>query len=216
MTKPRSKIDKKPSASPASVVPAVPVKSGLPTVEQIALIAATLAREADARNFLPSVLTKRAMTLWLSATETIFWADIYEEVGQLQQKQRAVKNELNRFFNSSEKFPISRDEFLKRALPEKANRPSDLAKLFKRFLKQRLFENDFFTHKKWEEPSEVEINTAYDNFGPLQDHHMANLMALRFSTWHQERIAESRSAAGRISGAKRKKSNEIGPPELTK
>jgi hypothetical protein len=133
-------------------------------------------------------------------------------VGETERKQRKAQSELNSFFNSTDQLPISRDQFLKKVMPDRAKRPADLADLFKRFLRERLIEENSYVHRISKNPTDEEVDIAYDKFGPLGDLHGANVMGLRFTTWYQEDVKESRRAAGRESAAQ--KQQEVAPSEI--
>ena len=91
---------------------------GLPTVEQLALITATLARTSNEN---PDRLAKYAMSLWLAARKRIFLTDFVDEIG-MQNSQWVLDNTRscsdfveNPFLPTGE-YPVTRDQFLQRML----------------------------------------------------------------------------------------------------
>ena len=214
MTTPKSKT--KPAKTPlnesVAAKPAIAEFAGLPSPLEIAMIAASLTGSRYVPNygvFAPSIFTNRAMELWLSARDTLFWADIEGKAEQQEQILRGVKNDVFGFFKPTDKFPIALDELLKKALPQKANRPGELATLFKEYLKRRIFEQNVFGKKKIEDPTEGEINAAYDKMKTLPDKHAAGITALHFRTWFEAGVSEARHVAGLKSARKKKKDTKV-------
>jgi len=207
--KPKAKIAKKPDAKPASVIQAIPDDAGLPTTEQLALIAATLAKNSNARDFWPWVLTKQAMELWESAQDTIYWAGIDDRYRLKEKIRQATKDDLLKFFKPSDKYPVTREAFLKRMLPKKQSRLNKLVQFGKEFCRERLRDVNFYEKKRTSiEPTQDEVDAAYNNWGPFQTHQGAATMALRFEAWHTEYTTNRRIDAGKCNAARLKKRNK--------
>ena len=88
-------------------------------------------------------------------------------------------------------------------LPQYENRADALARIGKDYWRSILRETIVLNESEVRDPTEDEIIDAYAKWGPFQDHHVAGIMALRFKRWYEESISAKRSAAGRISAAKK-------------
>jgi hypothetical protein len=172
---------------------------GLPTTEQLALIAAALTRNT---NDTPDNLTKTAMALWLSAREKIFLTNLTDEIWtqscQLKSQEEAYHDfmkEDRHFFPGEE--PITRDVFLRTMLPKYKNRADKLAQIAKAFVRDTLRELGGI------EPSQEEVNVAYGKWKPYENAAHANGIAKRFEQWHELLVKRARSAAGMKSAAKK-------------
>jgi hypothetical protein len=168
---------------PAAVIPVNPNNAGLPTTEQLTMIAATLAGSAhtsDFGAFVPSLFTQRAMKLWLAAHDTISWADYEDEIGRQERNHQDFKDAIYLHFQRSDKYPVTRDEFLKKMLPHLTSRAHELTQIGKAYWRRTLFEKNFIENGQklmdLKEPTQNEINDAFANWGPFQDHHTASIM----------------------------------------
>src|ERR1035437_9868229 len=124
----------------------------LPTPAQLAMIAATLARNANIKpealavEAITDALSEFAMNLWLSARKQILTAAYDME----------VYNQDYYFEHYIERdFPIKRDDFLRLDLPNYKNRTADLARIGKDYMRGVLHKRD----KK--EPTPEEVADAY-------------------------------------------------------
>jgi hypothetical protein len=235
--------------------PAVPQAAEPPTTEQLAMLAATLARSSNER---PDMLTYDAMELWLSAQKRklnhfSYWesygemgvnSPTHEDLAMLAVNlARNINDEPKKLVNAayeiwieagfkveSEYFDgalavyngevnsnftcadydkdgqiISRDKFFKRVLPQsKRNRSYDLAKVGKAFVRHQ------FRLQFHREPGEEEFQFFYKNWnaGNLTQ---ANELFWYFQTWYNQKIRETRRAAG-MKSAQVKKTRKARPP----
>lgn len=174
---------------------------GLPTLEQLATIAATLTRNPDDQ---PMVVTRKALELWLAAREILFRADYNEEITKQNNGLNEEFGDFSAwiqkpvFSSTSNKYPLTRDSFLREVLPNYKNRTADLARFGKMFIR------DTLQDQGGKEPTQDEVNEAYSNWKPYQCSEQANDEAGKFRMWlriHKNRV---RSAAGKNSVAVRK------------
>lgn len=173
----------------------------MPTVEQIATIAATLARNVGDK---PEALADAAMNLWLASRERIFFSDCSHEVWKqdVELFSNAYVIQYTRenpfFLEYIEPLPIYRDDFLRAVLPQFKNRTADLARIAKAYVR------DALCQRAGKEPSQIEISEAYGKWKPLENTNQANAMAVCFVQWYRNHIKASRRAAGKISAAEKK------------
>lgn len=208
MGKLKSKTErtKKSRAKRLDVKPADRNASALPSTEQLAMIAATLARNTNLNDFMPSVLTKNALDLWLWAQEQISIADI-DEIAELAAKRReGVKDDLHRYFKPSDKYPVTRDEFIKRVLPQFQGRVKKMAEIGKAYRRVGLVDENLI-NRIWKTPTTDEIEAAYDKWGPFHDHVAAATEALYFKTWYDEDVTSKRRVTSRRNAAQMRKIN---------
>ena len=95
---------------------------GLPTAEQLSVIAATLSR--NQRDY-PDTLAKKAMEIWLAARKQIFLTDFGDSIGMQNRQWDRDKGErsssvfedpFSSTFLPTDEYPVSRDQFLQRML----------------------------------------------------------------------------------------------------
>jgi hypothetical protein len=223
MKKPKSKdiTDDFLGGNTAEAKPAVVTELGkkmgdLPTTEQLALIAATLARNTTDT---PDNLTKTAMALWFSARQQIFYSNDENEVQLQDHHFEQVMFEQDEYYNEMagdrhflpipDEYPVTRDQFLRVMLPKYKSRTADLARIAKAFVCDTLRERSGI------EPSQDEINDAYGKWKPYENPDHANAVAKRFEQWREWHVKQARSAAGLKSAAKKavlKKRRSVKPP----
>ena len=181
---------------------------GLPNTEQLAMIAATLARNTgDA----PDVLTNTAMTLWLMAREKIFRADYSEEIGQQDFALDSEYSDYHAFMDDEffpaipDEYPVTRDRFLRVMLPKYKSRTADLARIAKAYIR------DVLLKRLHREPTPDEIAGAYAKWNqkPFENPDQANGAAMRFKQWHSGYVRECRRVAGLKSAAKKAANKKI-------
>jgi hypothetical protein len=198
----KDKPVKTPGPKPMDVKKTKPSTARLPTPEQLAIIAATLWGSQKTTQFWPSVLAKKAMELWFSARDTIFWADYEDKIGRQEQRWQDWNDASYRVFQRSDKYPVTREQFLKKMLPSCKDRAHELARIGKDYCKSNLRES------KGREPTKDEVDNAFARWGPFRDHLAASTMALRFQWWYDGYVSKVRRAAGLKSAAKRKAKRE--------
>ena len=159
----------------------------LPSVERIAIIAATLARNIDGGT--PESLVKFAMKLWHEAREQIITASERLDQG-LAIFDESDPPEWKIFLQRFHKFPITSDQFLKTVLSQLKNRTAKLTQIGKTYVSSCLREAIGKT------PTTEEIDKAYSNWPRCENEDDANKEAKRFLTWYQNRISEDRRSAG--------------------
>jgi hypothetical protein len=164
--------------------------AGLPTTEQLAAIAATLARDSSEP---AEALVKAAMNLWTAAQREITRAALPKE-GNLT---KGIKEAEKRFWRGVE-LPVSRDQFLRVMLPQIKHRTAELGEAGRIFL-ERLLARDGKEHSK------DEVDNLFDRLWPFEDAETAEHAAQIFEKLRQDHISEARRAAGRESASKRKK-----------
>lgn len=208
-------VESKPLDKPVGIKSPWKEMGGLPTTEQLALIAATLARSTQEK---PHELTKAAMALWKEARDEIFYTDFQHEI-ELQDVSYEIR--LDEYYDFSEpplfipgEEPYPRDYFLRTVLPKYRNRADKLAQIAKAFVRDTLRE------RAGKEPSQDEINDAYGKWKPFENANHANAMAERFEQWYAWYVKQARRAAGKKSGekateraaARAKKTRKARPP----
>ena len=175
---------------------------GLPNVEQLSLIAATLARNTDDS---PEALAARAMKIWLASRIQICVTDVKGEVEDQNRvwvwdKSQCSSEADNDFslpkdsFQPTGEYPVNRDQFLQTMLPiSKKNRTYDLAKIAKAFVRDTLRE------KNGKDPTESEISGAYGRWKNYENADEANAAAGCFRQWYPRYIKQLRSLSGKMS-----------------
>ncbi len=191
-------------AKPAVVTELGKKMGGLPSTEQLALIAATLARNTTDT---PDNLTKTAMALWLSARERIFFSHEEGEVWLQDCQMEAAISEKNDYYNDQgehflpipDEYPVTRDQFLRVMLPKYKSRTAELARIAKAFVRDVLLER----HQR--APTADEIAAAYGtwNLKPYENAKQANGAARKFEIWYADYLKEIRRLAGLKSAAKK-------------
>ena len=173
---------------------------GLPTTEQLATIAATLARNPGDD---PLALTVKALDLWLAARENLFRADhrkaISEQNNCLYMEFGDFSAWISKpdFPSTSGKYPVTRDQFLRVVLPKYKNRTADLARFARCFLQ------DTLADRNGKKPTQDEVNDAYSNWKSYEGSEQANDAASKFKMWLRCHIIHVRRDAGRASAKKK-------------
>jgi len=207
MTKPKKKTVGPKNADGSASVNTTDSNNALwPTTEQIAMLAATLASRTIPRDFMPSVLTKQALELWAWSQETIRLARFEDRFGQQEKKRRLAETDLTRFFKPSDKYPVTRDEMLKKVLPRLQGRKKKLAEISKAFWCDRLIQENL-ANKIYKRPTQKEIGFAYENWGPFKNHAGVSTEALCFKMWHDGYVISKRIATGKRTAARMRTRN---------
>jgi hypothetical protein len=172
----------------------------LPTPAQLAMIAATLARNANysldalAVEGITDGLAEAAMYLWLSSRKQILTAAADEEVW----------NQDYDFEHPFERnFPMKRDEFLRLNLPKYKNRTADLARIGKDYLRGVLLKRD----KK--EPTPEEVADAYGGWKDYENEDQLQIAMTHFDLWYRDYVKDARRAAGLKSAAERQTEKKV-------
>jgi hypothetical protein len=168
-------------------VPRVPLV--MPTVQEIALIAATLARNTPEQA--PNVLADAALKLYAACDHAVFHL-------QIAAREKKARNRRALYSGFEEKeLPITRDVFFQRMLPQYQNRADELARIAKDFLRDRLRQNNTG------EPTLDEVADAYMRFGPFEHVPDVASMARKFYKWRELSISKSRRDAGLVGHQKK-------------
>jgi hypothetical protein len=174
-----------------------------PSTDQIALLAAVLSRNIDDK---PNELADRAMNLWLAAQERMFLADLRSEFELQDMHFVQLERESDEFdpgeeerFSASDKYPVTRDVFLRRVLPKYKHRTADLARIGKAFIRdiQRL--------RTGKDPTEEEIADSFGKWKTYEDQQQANSTANLFKDWYYHHVHSMRRLAGLKSAEAKKK-----------
>jgi hypothetical protein len=179
--------------------PPVPSESR-PTVEQIAIIAATLARNSEKDT--PDKLADRAMKQWLAARARIYIADEERELSKqdIELLSKFVRWHVEKdYFLPTGEYPLKRDLFLQKMLPQYKSRPDVLKRYGMGFLSYALRD------VKKRKPTPDEIAKVYANFPSFKNADQANAWASYFEEWHCKHIKDVRRAAGKKGAKKRRK-----------
>ena len=204
MTKTRPKTTKKTDSIAPSVNDPKPDNAGLPTTEQLAMIASMLARNSNMGDFMPSVLTIQALEIWECAKDTIHWADIDGKYRQQEKKRQSADKDLTFFFKPSDKYPVTREDLLKKILPQYQSRKKKLERIGQEYWRATIRDNNRFEKGNFEEPTQGEIEAAYNKWGPFQNHYVAAIMALKFNSWYEEFVKYKRIKSGKSNANKLK------------
>lgn len=170
-----------------------PLRFGIPSQEQLAIIAATLARSNDDA---PHKLAQAALGIWEACAKEIVAHSSRISARQLEMKE---------FLNLYEKFlapqsfsldgDIPRDVFFRWILPQ--SRAGDLARIVKAYLR------DVLRQSNGKEPAVDEIDQAYGTWKlPLAERKLSEEKVI-FLNWYGSYIKKSRRAAGKKSAAKK-------------
>jgi hypothetical protein len=204
--KPKTKSGKMPAVKPpplAGSLPADPHPVGLPTVQELAVIAATVSGNSEKGSPVISWTAEQrmdwaaenvwaAMSLWITARKRILLA---VESSEIRREDDDFENELYPHQNDpfpnaecrSSESPVSRDLFLRTMLPKYKSRSADLARIAKEFLR------DVLLVQFQKEPTRDEIADAYGKWNqkPYANSDMANAAARRFANWYADYIKGS-------------------------
>ena len=162
----------------------------MPTVQEIALIAATLARNTPEQT--PNALADAALKLYIACDLAVLGL-------QMAERKESAESMRNWTDFETKELPVTRDVFFQRMLPESyQNRADELAKVAMEFLKDRLRRNNN------SEPTLDEVTEAYKSFGPFGKITEVALAKYEFREWYDLKISKVRRAAGMQSGTKRK------------
>jgi hypothetical protein len=171
----------------------------LPTIEQLAMIAATLGR--GAKKELPGDLIDAAFELWKDARNRIVQAIESDELQKEDSDFYSFVDHWESVFPmvfKHEHLPIARDDFLKVVFPHYTDRPDKLAQISKAFLR------DSITKRLKREATPDEVSDAYENWTPFQTEEKANTDGYSMRKWYKTRIENLRRTAGEKSAAKKK------------
>jgi hypothetical protein len=200
-----SLTESKPAEKKSDVHDPVANLGGLPTVEQLALIAATLAR--NTADFVPYELTKKAMGLWYSARAEIYRADIEgglvdQDVGMhIDKSERAAVHaqKVTEPFTPAGQYPVTRDVFLRTVLRKYKSRTAELARIAKAYIRDTLHEGT------GREPTADEIADTYGRWKPYENAAQANAEAMAFEKWYSGYKINNKRRAGKASALKKRK-----------
>jgi len=196
-----------PSASPDTSKSPWKEMGGLPTANELAMIAATLARNIE---FKPKELVEAAMQLLLAARQRIWFCydenDLEMQDSNLEDYnwQRDYVPVKSFFGHVSKEQPVTRDQFLRKLLPQYKSRSADLARIAKSWIKFVL------EQRSGKVPTQDEIVAAYARWKPYEDSNKAERMADSFKLWYEWKKFEARRIAGLASVMKRKASKMAG------
>ncbi len=172
---------------------------GLPTVEQLALITATLARTSN-ENL--DRLAEKAMNLWLAARKRIFLADFGDEV--VMQNSQWVWDKTRSYSDLGEdpflptgEYPVTRDQFLQKMMPKRKDRTAELAQYAKAFIR------DTLRRRSGKDPTQEEVSEAYGRWKSYDNADQANATAKHFRQWYEQYVKKLRSDAGKASAKKK-------------
>ena len=181
---------------------------GLPSVAELAMIAATLSPKVDGYpdDWPDEELVRAARRLWLSARKILFDSVripvVALEDARNKEEESIRKLERERFpFILDEK--VTREVFLRIMLPQFKNRSADLARIGKAFVRDRLR----VTQKK--EPTADEITGAYGAWKNVGDAISANETARVFEEWYPQYVKGARRSAGLKSAAIKSKTRPV-------
>jgi hypothetical protein len=171
----------------------------LPTIGQIAMIAATLYRNLSDTS---DKLAAKAMELWFSARKRIFTSLNESEIILQNIQLNKVTDEIFQSLESSlpmpDKFPLNRNEFLKKMNPKNKSRPDLLQREGKAYVR------DVLRERFEREPTTDAINDAYGRWKPYLNATKVRLAAVDYEKWRRQHIKDSRRAAGVKSAANKK------------
>jgi hypothetical protein len=191
MKKPESNA--KPAETPAAKPGNVKKLHELPTPVELALIAATLARNPTTDT--PRSLVDSAMELFYAARNRVKALEVLASL-----TPEWAKDPVFSWESFGDKGPLTRDNFLPMVLPGYKSRTADLARIGKAFLRYTLRE------KNQKEPTREEIADAYANWETYKNPDEANRAAHSLKEWHRQHyIREFRRAAGLRSAQAKKK-----------
>lgn len=172
--------------TPAKATVDVPLV--MPTVQEIALIAATLARNTPDQT--PDVLAESALKLYIACDLALLGLQ-----NDALNKKNASKRILYSGFEEKE-LPVTRDVFFQRLLPKHRGPAREL--LAKKFLGDKLRQSN---NRK---PTLDEVEDAYNSFGPFEQMLPVGMTAYQFRKWHKLKISKIRRSAGEKSAKKKK------------
>lgn len=191
-----------PSASPDASKSPWKEMGALPTTEQIATIAAMLARNITDK---PSVLADAAMDLWLATRERIHLSQFENEIDCQNLHLNGSWDFIDDWALLDEReYPIARDCFLRIMLPKYKSRAAELARIAKAFVRDTLRE------RSEKEPTLDEVSDAYSRWKPYETPNAARNGEERFHRWYDSHISTARRLAGLKSGAKRRADKRAG------
>jgi hypothetical protein len=169
---------------------------GLPSTEQLAQLAATLARSSQNS---ASELAKAALTLWKSAEKELKMECLRlaaERQWQAVRPPDSASQSKAPIVPTPKRFPVTHDEFLRLVLPKLRGRTGEQATVFKRYLRAsegRQDVNEIYKKCRERRMTEIEYESAAGQF-------------IRWYTHHRKTsTTAARSKAASIAWAKRTK-----------
>jgi hypothetical protein len=200
--------------TPDSILPSLPTPDGilqsLPTPEQLATLAATLARNPADEDFR---LLLRALELWQGA-EMVLRA---ERETQLRRNQPAymqayLEQAVLGPLPTPKRYPVTRDEFARLMLPHKKGRTADLATALKDYIRADI------RKEKARDATPDEVADRYANWPPIENVEALRNARFSFAMWweghHARQVYVARHNAGKLGQKARKaasKNQEKGP-----
>ena len=177
-----------PDKTPAAKSADMEQPSKWPTPLELAMIAATLARNPTTDT--PQSLVDYAMKLFLKAQRVVHfhWIEVRLHT---RMEDTAI------LLWGAQEFPLKRDDFLRVVLPKYKSRADVLKRIAKAFLRDTLHD------KNQKKPTKDEIAAAYSDWPSYKYPNEATRAADSFKEWHSEYVKSVRRVAGKASAAKR-------------
>jgi hypothetical protein len=107
------------------------------------------------------------------------------------------------YFKPSDNYPITRDQFLQRVMPQYKNRADKLAQKGKSFVRDSLRERN---HR---EPTQDEVNASYGEWMPCATFAQAGSLGILFKNWYQQCVQQARRDAGLKSAGIKSKTRRV-------
>jgi hypothetical protein len=170
----------------------------MPTTEQISQLAALLAISEDGE---PDELADVAIILWETIEQKL-------RQRKIQKKIRSMAEEYKQP-SCPARLPVLRDNFFRLQIPHLKYRRDELESVAKAYVKSVIEEN----LRNAREATPEEISDYYANWKPIENEFDYSMAAFNFFLWwssyHSNKVAEARRAAGKksagIRGDKTKK-----------
>jgi hypothetical protein len=168
------------------------VQSFQPTTEQLATLAAALARNT---NSTPKQLVEKAWRIWIAA-----WSKGFEEFAA---RKGGDAGDLAKRIVRPKKFPITHEAMVALLVPKLKGRTGDAAEALKAYCAA------YLRRETNSEPTQDAVDASYAMTRkqpiPEGEYSLYAMMFLRwFDPWHKARTSEARRNAGKQGGRPRK------------
>ncbi len=177
-----------------------------PTVSDLAQIAAQIVRreDFDTGNHNAAEASRMASNLW-SCCYCELANDLARRISRIEFEGEPEEPEEpdETYFKPMDKYPITRDQFLQRVMPQYKNRPDKLAQ------KGKAFVRDSLRDRKRREPTQDEVNASYSEWKPLATFAQAGSLGILFKNWYQQCVKQARRDAGLKSAGIKSKTRRV-------
>ena len=186
-----------------------PKKKKLPTIDQLASIAAHLTKSKISDENANSLI-EEAFKLWEAAQARLFLESerltaLRADSAAFDKNKSAAPSLPTKPDRKGNPFPMHRDKFFRKMLPKLAGRPAELAQIAKAYLREKGGE------ERGKKLTQAQVNRAYAAFGPISETAFLSV-EWHFKNWYSKWRREKTSKARSVASSKRKRLLQRTPP----